>query len=192
MSSSDIKAKEGDVVNLLCSAQGEPPITFHWEKDKNKLKSFTENKILLRSSLLVLTMKNEASFGKYVCHARNRFKNTFHTIWIQKLEDTGCEKYIAGIIVLTIFLIILIVILAYFLHVIRRFKTLNTNKNLEGKVNRNIKTDKDQYPENKDDGTYEEIELKEEQSNYTSLKRPGERETDDKLYTHLVKSNKSC
>jgi hypothetical protein len=32
----DIKAKEGDLVNLLCSAQDEPPITFSWGKDQQK------------------------------------------------------------------------------------------------------------------------------------------------------------
>ena len=126
MSSSDIKAKEGDLVNLLCSAQGEPPITFYWEKDKKTMESFIVKENPLHSSLLVLTMKDEASFGKYICHIRDRFQKTgiAHTIWIKKLEDTGSEKYLAGIIVLTIFLIILIVILAYFLYVIRRFKSI--------------------------------------------------------------------
>ena len=44
MSSGVIKAKEGDLVNLLCSAQGEPPITFSWEKDQKPLESFMEKK----------------------------------------------------------------------------------------------------------------------------------------------------
>jgi hypothetical protein len=38
MSSGDIKAKQGDLVNLLCSAQGEPPIIFSWEKDTSHWK----------------------------------------------------------------------------------------------------------------------------------------------------------
>ena len=113
------------------------------------------------------------------------------TIWIKKLEDTGCEKYLAGIIVLVIFLIILIVILSYFLNINRRLKTLSINTNEEDILNRNISTDNRQCPENKDDDNCEEIELKEEQSNYASLKRPEERESDDKLYAHLLKSNKS-
>jgi hypothetical protein len=37
----DTEAKEGDLVNLLYSAQGEPPITFSWEKDQKPLESFT-------------------------------------------------------------------------------------------------------------------------------------------------------
>ncbi|CAB4014526.1 Hypothetical predicted protein [Paramuricea clavata] len=54
ISSGDIKAKEGDLVNLLCSAEGEPPITFsckkitrsHW-KVSQKLKSLTTVHYLL-------------------------------------------------------------------------------------------------------------------------------------------------
>jgi hypothetical protein len=89
ISSGDIKAKEGDLVNLLCSAQGEPPITFSWEKDQKSLESFTETEKPHRSSLLVVTVKEQTSFGKYICHIRDRFQSTTHTIWVQKLEDTG-------------------------------------------------------------------------------------------------------
>ena len=85
MSSGDIKAKEGDLVNLLCSAQGEPPITFSWEKDQKPLKSFVVQP--QRSSLLIVTVKDQTSFGKYTCHIRDRFQSTTHTIWIVK--DTG-------------------------------------------------------------------------------------------------------
>ena len=88
ISSGDIKAKEDDLVNLLCSAQGEPPITFSWEKDQKSLESFTETEKPHRSSLLVVTVKEQTSFGKYICHIRDRFQSTTHTIWVQKL-DTG-------------------------------------------------------------------------------------------------------
>ena len=87
ISSGDIKAKEGDLVNLLCSAQGENPITFTWEKDQKSLKSFMEKEKPHRSSLLVVTVKDQTSFGKYICHIRDRFDNTTHAISIQK--DTG-------------------------------------------------------------------------------------------------------
>ena len=40
-----------------------------------------------RSSLLVVTVKDQTSFGKYICHIRDRFESTTHTISIQK--DTG-------------------------------------------------------------------------------------------------------
>ena len=90
ISSGDIKAKEGDLVNLLCSAQGEPPITFSWEKDQKPMQSLMEIEKPHRSSLLVVTVKDQTSFGKYICHIRDRFKSTTtHTISIQKLKDTG-------------------------------------------------------------------------------------------------------
>jgi hypothetical protein len=87
ISSRDIKAKEGDLVNLLCSAQGEPPITFTWEKDQKSLESFFEKYKPHRSSLLVVTVEDQTSFGKYICHIRDRFQSTTHTISIKK--DTG-------------------------------------------------------------------------------------------------------
>ena len=89
ISSGDIKAKEGDLVNLLCSAEGEPPITFSWEKDQNPLESFIEKDKPHRSSFLVVTVKDQTSFGKYICHIRDRFQSTTHSISIQKLKDTG-------------------------------------------------------------------------------------------------------
>ena len=87
ISSGDIKAKEGDLVNLLCSAQGEPPITFSWEKDQKPLESFTETEKPHRSSFLVVTEIDETSFGEYICHIRDRFESTTHIISVQ--EDTG-------------------------------------------------------------------------------------------------------
>ena len=75
MSSGDIKANEGDLITLLCSAQGEPPITFSWEKDQKPLESFMEKENPHRSSLLVVTIKDEASFGNYTCHVRDRFQS---------------------------------------------------------------------------------------------------------------------
>ena len=87
MSSGNIKAKEGDLVNLLCSAQGEPPITFSWEKDQKPLESLTEIEKPHRSSLLVVKVKDEKNFGKYICHIRDKFKSTAHTILVEK--ETG-------------------------------------------------------------------------------------------------------
>ncbi|CAB4022221.1 Receptor-type tyrosine- phosphatase delta, partial [Paramuricea clavata] len=89
ISSGDIKAKEGELVNLLCSAQGELPITFTWEKDQQPLESLVKIKQPHRSSFLVVTVKDQTSFGKYICLIRDRFKcTTTHTISIQKLKDT--------------------------------------------------------------------------------------------------------
>ena len=93
-SSGDIKAKEGDLVNLLCSAQGEPPVSFSWEKDKKPLESFMEKDKPHRSSLLVLTVKDQTSFGKYTCHIRDRFESTTYTIWV--LKDTCISNPTSG------------------------------------------------------------------------------------------------
>ena len=89
MSSSDTKAKKGDVVNLLCSAQGESPITFYWKKDQKTMKSSTEMDKPHRSSFLVLTIKDEASFGKYICHIRDSFQSATHTVLVQKDEGNN-------------------------------------------------------------------------------------------------------
>ena len=87
ISSGDIKAKEGDLVNLLCSAQGEPPITFSWEKDQKPLESFMEKDKPHRSSLLTVRMKDQTHFGKYICHIRNLLQSTDHTISVH--TDAG-------------------------------------------------------------------------------------------------------
>ena len=91
MSSSDIKVKEGDLVNLLCSAQGEPPIIFYWEKDQKTVKSSVEIDKPHRSSFLVLTIKNKTSFGQYTCHIRDRFQTTKHVILVKRMEDCNYE-----------------------------------------------------------------------------------------------------
>jgi hypothetical protein len=89
MSSGDIIAKEGDLVNLLCSAQGEPPVSFTWEKDQKPLESFMENDKPQHSSLLAVTLKDQASFGKYICHIQDRFQSTTHTIRVSKVNQAG-------------------------------------------------------------------------------------------------------
>ena len=85
MSSGDIQAKEGDLVNLLCSAQGEPPITLSWEKDQKPLEGFA---VAIeephRSSFLVVNVKDERNFGTYICRIRDRFQSTDHTILVEK------------------------------------------------------------------------------------------------------------
>jgi hypothetical protein len=54
------------------------------------MQSLTEIEKPHRSSLLVVTVKDQTSFGKYICHILDRFKSTTtHTISIQKLKDTG-------------------------------------------------------------------------------------------------------
>ena len=92
-SSGDIEAKEGDLVNLLCSAQGEPPITFSWIKDQKTLESFMEKEQPHRSTLLVVKIKDKSSFGNYTCHIRDRFQSTTaYTILIQKAYTILVQK----------------------------------------------------------------------------------------------------
>ena len=75
MSSGNIKTKVGDLVNLLCSAQGEPPISFMWKKGQEILTSFSETQKPHHSSLLVLRIKDNDDFGKYICHIREYFSH---------------------------------------------------------------------------------------------------------------------
>ena len=91
------------------------------------------------------------------------------------------QKYLAGIIVLAILLAIALVIIAYFIYQNRRFKSLKANPE-----NRNNETNvsKDIYEiPAKDDGNYEQVEN--EQSTYTALKSPGQRDDDNHVYCHL-------
>ncbi|XP_028402403.1 uncharacterized protein LOC114525343 [Dendronephthya gigantea] len=189
MSSGDVMAKEGDLVNLLCSAQGEPPITFSWEKDGKPLESFIEKNTPYRSSVLVVTIKDEKSFGKYICNIQDRFTKTAHTISVVKLtgaqgegEDRG--NLLVGIIVLIIILVILLIIIAYLLfHRVHRLKSSSTTGNLERKTKDSSK-DIYENPNKNDVDNYEQVEN--EQSTYTALKRPGKDE-DDHVYSHLNK-----
>ena len=186
MSSSHIKAKIGDLVNLLCSAQGEPPIFFSWTKDKRTLESFTLKKKPHPSSLLVVTIEDEANFGKYVCHIRDRFQTIAHTISVGKLEDKISKENLIVIIVLAILLVISLVFLVYFICQNRRQKPPYKQENLNHKhVTNNLKVSNDNSI-NTGDGNYEQVELNDEQSTYTALKRSRDEENDDKLYTHLI------
>ena len=93
MSSGDVMVKQDELVNLLCSAQGEPPITFSWEKDQKPLKSLVEMDMPYRSSLLVVSIKVETNFGEYICHIEDRFQSiTTYTILVEKLEETGTQR----------------------------------------------------------------------------------------------------
>ena len=187
MSSSDIKAKIGDLVNLLCSAKGEPPIIFSWIKDQKSLESFTLKEQPHRSSLLVVKIKDETNFGIYVCHIQGRFPTITHAISVQKLENKSSKENLIAIIVLAILLVISLVFLVYFICQNRRQKSLNKQENVDHKHDTNNSKVFNDNSINTDDGVYEQVELNDEQSTYTALKRSGNEETDDKLYTHLVK-----
>ena len=137
MSSGDIKAKEGDLVNLLCSAQGEPPITFSWEKDQKPLES--------------LTVKEGIN--------------------------------LVGIIILAILVVILMAILSYLIYKIHQLKSLQASKSKESNDS------KHDYEIPVTNGqNYKQVEY--EQSKYTALKKPGERDDDDHVYSHLNEVDK--
>jgi Na+-transporting methylmalonyl-CoA/oxaloacetate decarboxylase gamma subunit len=97
------------------------------------------------------------------------------------------EKYLAGIIVLAIFVIILLVILAYFIYQIRRLKSLKANPENKSRDRNNSKDIYENPDKIKDDANYEDVES--EQSTYTALKRTGKEENDDHLYAHLNEVN---
>ena len=56
------------------------------------------------SSFLVLKVKDETSFGKYICHNRDRLQATAHTILVEKETSLTMkeENNFVGIIVLAI------------------------------------------------------------------------------------------
>ena len=92
--------------------------------------------------------------------------------------QTG-EEYLAGIIVLAILLVISLAITAYFIYENRRSKSLKENP--ENK-NKEKNYSKDIYENSvKNDENYEQVE----QSTYTALKKPGERNDDNHVYCHL-------
>ncbi|CAB4016340.1 Receptor-type tyrosine- phosphatase delta [Paramuricea clavata] len=87
ISSVDVMAKIGNHVNLLCAAEGEPPISFRWEKAKSPIKSILETDKPYHSSLVVLKMRDLSSFGEYTCHVRDRFSTVSHTIQIWNIVN---------------------------------------------------------------------------------------------------------
>lgn len=195
LSSGDINAKEGDLVSLLCSVQGEPPITFSWKKDQKPLESFAITEKPHHSSFLVVKVKDETSFGKYICHVRDRFETTAHTISVKKLKDTSSihkiqdtnfKNYLIAIIVLATVLIALISLFLYFICSNRQQKPSTIATNLDNQA-RNNSTHSHSNSTNIDDDNYENVEINDGQAAYTDLKRSREEETEDKLYTHLIK-----
>ena len=95
---------------------------------------------------------------------------------------SGVEKYLVGIIVLGILLVISFAITAHYVYQNRQ------RANVESK-NKERNNSKDDYKISAThDGNNEEMEN--EQSTYTALKRPGERDDDDHVYTHLINAQK--
>ncbi|XP_028405442.1 uncharacterized protein LOC114528043 [Dendronephthya gigantea] len=193
MSNGKVTAKQGDLVNLLCSVQGEPPITFQWEKDKKALDSFFESHESISSSFLVVPVKDQTGFGKYICHIRDRFHTANHTIWINKLESTStvCTDVVSGeentkvnlvgITVLAVLLTISLIVHACFAHQYRRLKLASANASLENEnKDRNSQDCKNRE---KNDENYEPVVVG--ASPYTVPEITGDGEYDDHVYSHL-------
>ncbi|CAB4008590.1 Hypothetical predicted protein [Paramuricea clavata] len=85
-SSGDIKAQEGDLVNLLCSAQGEPSAG---GKPETTGKFYGKGQA--PSQFFTCNSERSNKFRKIysICHIRDRFGSTTRTIWVQKLKDAG-------------------------------------------------------------------------------------------------------
>ena len=92
------------------------------------------------------------------------------------------EKYLAGIIVLMILLIISFLIIACLIYQIRRLKSSKENSENNRKEKNYSKGIYENPDKLKDDGNYEEMEDI-QLSTYTALKRP--EDENEHLYTHL-------
>ena len=95
------------------------------------------------------------------------------------------QEYLAGVIVLAILLTVALVIIAYFVYQNRRLKSLKANPEKKSKE-RNDSKDINENSD-KDDENYEQVE----QSTYTALKKPGERDDDNHVYCHLNQVQKN-
>ena len=96
------------------------------------------------------------------------------------------EKYLIGIIVLAILLAISLAITAYSIFQVCRLKSSRTNPANKSKESDDLKHVYAIPATNNQN--YEEAEN--EQSTYTALKKPGERDDDDHVYSHLNEVDK--
>ena len=135
--------------------------------------------------LLLVKAKDETSFGKYICHIRDGLQTTVHTILVEKetsLTVKEEENNFVGIIVVAILVAILIAIVVHLICKIYRLKSLLVNKSRQSN---DLKHVYEILVTN--DQNYEQVEN--EQSTYTALKKPGERD-DDHVYSHLNEVDK--
>ena len=102
------------------------------------------------------------------------------------IEVASVEKYLIGMIVLAILLAISLAIAAYSIFQVCRLKSSRTNPANKSKENDDLKHVYEIPATNNQD--YEQVEN--EQSTYTALKKPGERDDDDHVYSHLNEVDK--
>ena len=89
---------------------------------------------------------------------------------------------------MAVLLVISMAITGYFICQNRRLKSLKKNSEKMSKEANDSKDDH-VFPA-KEEGNYEEVENDHEQSTYTALKKLGERDDDNDVYTHLVDPQK--
>ena len=98
LSSSSIKARKKDIVTMICAVQGEPPITFSWKKNKS-LSSLVELQEPYPGSILLVTLEDKESFGKYICDVHDRFSQRDHSITVEDLS-TGYNFFVSVFLIL--------------------------------------------------------------------------------------------
>ena len=124
---------------------------------------------------------------------KSTYGNTYHCHEVQKNNLVlfyflaGGEKYLVGMVVMAVLLVISLAIIAYFVRQNRRQKSLEKNQENDSKEGYYSENDHEIPVE--DEGNYEEVEN--EQSTYTALKKPGERDDDDHVYSNLNEVNKN-
>ena len=89
---------------------------------------------------------------------------------------------------MAVLLVISMAITGYFICQNRRLKSLKENPERKSKEGNDSKDD--YVIPAKDEGHYEEVDN--ERSTYAALKKPGERDDNDHVYTHLVHTKKIC
>ena len=90
---------------------------------------------------------------------------------------------LVGIIILAILVVILMAILSYLIYKIHQLKSLQASKSKESNDSKHVY----EIPVTNDQN-YKQVEN--EQSKYTAVKKPGERDDDDHVYSHLNEVDK--
>lgn len=88
MTSSNVKAKQNDLVKLSCSGKGEQPLVFTWTRNHEPLISYVDNYQSYSTSFTLVEVKDTKDFGEYICHISDRFANTIsHSAWINEKNE---------------------------------------------------------------------------------------------------------
>ncbi|XP_046856967.1 uncharacterized protein LOC124450355 isoform X2 [Xenia sp. Carnegie-2017] len=138
MTSNNVEAKKGETVSLLCSAQGERPLTFSWTKNNKSIQSYVDNHAHFPVSFIIVHVKDEDDFGEYVCHVQTKFASTNYSIEI--IQEAKPDKpkenernFLAVLIVFVIWLVVSLAIIFYMMCCRRRsFSIQDQNDGVRG------------------------------------------------------------